>query len=164
MTLIETMIVLMIMAIFLVMATPLYSYHRAKINADTTMAQLQTAIQLARLSALTSGVAVTLCPSANKQYCTDDWSQGFIVFTDIEQTHQVTKRSHLLHVFQLNLPHSLLVLRAFPESHYMTFLPRGYNQRQNGTFYYSDHHAAIYQQLIVNRMGRVRLINHKQLT
>ena len=160
-TLIEMLVVLMIVAMVLVMATPMYDHHRARIDAETSMAQLQTAIQMARLSALSYGVPVTLCPSQDKEHCQGDWSQGLMVFTDPEQAHQMTKESHVLRVFQLNLPRAQLSLRAFPESHYVTFLPRGYNHRQNGTFYYTDRQVGIYQRLIINRMGRVRLANDK---
>lgn len=86
--LVELMTVVAIVAVLAAIALPSYS-HVMKLNRLTTDANnMMAAMNLARNEAITRGRPVSVCASTNGTSCagtgTDDWSSGWIVFTDYD--------------------------------------------------------------------------------
>jgi type IV fimbrial biogenesis protein FimT len=86
--LVELMTVVAIVAVLTAIALPSYA-HVMKLNRLTTDANnMMAAMNLARNEAITRGRPVSVCASTNGTACTgaatDDWSGGWIVFTDYD--------------------------------------------------------------------------------
>lgn len=91
--LIELMVVVAIVVILTMIALPSYR-HLIQLNrlaSDTNT--LLSAFNLARSEAVSRGRPVTVCASADGLACdgagTDNWSSGWIVFTDYDPTGQI---------------------------------------------------------------------------
>ncbi len=87
-SLVELMIALTLAVILLALATPSW-LDLIQNNRITSQAQeFIRSLHLARSEALKRGTAVAICPSSTGTACTDssDWSQGWIVFSDIGGT------------------------------------------------------------------------------
>ncbi len=83
-TLIELLVTLLVAAIVVTWAVPDF---RAMINNNRMLSQaneLVVAINMARSAAVTRGMPVTVCASANGRSCSQSasWGTGWIVFTD----------------------------------------------------------------------------------
>lgn len=87
-TLAELMTVLAVVAILVGIATP--SFKQFSANSRTTAAtnSLVSALAIARSEALRRSERVTVCASSDSQTCTgtNDWSVGWIAFTDATGT------------------------------------------------------------------------------
>jgi len=91
--LIELMIVVAIVVILTMIALPSYQ-HLIQLNrVSTDTNNLLSAFNLARNEAVARGRPVTVCASASGTACdgtgTDNWSSGWIVFTDYDPTGQI---------------------------------------------------------------------------
>jgi type IV fimbrial biogenesis protein FimT len=80
----ELMIVLMLIAILLALATPSFREFTRSNQVTSTNNDLVTALNLARSEALRRSTGVTVCSSTNGTSCgsADDWGSGWIVFED----------------------------------------------------------------------------------
>jgi type IV fimbrial biogenesis protein FimT len=101
--LVELMTVVAIVAVLAAIALPSYS-HVMKLNRLTTDANnMMAALNLARNEAITRGRPVSVCASTNGTSCagaaTDDWSTGWIVFTDYDGPGTVDGTDEVLRVF-----------------------------------------------------------------
>lgn len=83
-TLVEMVVVLSILGIAVAIAMPSFIRFVQSNRLATTANAFVGALNLARSEAITRGVTVTVCKSANQAACvtTDDWAQGWIVFMD----------------------------------------------------------------------------------
>jgi len=84
----ELMIVLLLIAILLALATPSFREFTRSNQVTSTNNDLVTALNLARSEALRRSKGVTVCSSANGTSCgsTADWASGWIVFEDAAGT------------------------------------------------------------------------------
>ena len=84
----ELMIVLLLIAILLALATPSFREFTRSNQVTSTNNDLVTALNLARSEALRRSTAVTVCSSTNGTSCgtEDDWGSGWIVFEDAAGT------------------------------------------------------------------------------
>jgi len=56
-------------------------------------------LQLARIEAISRNTVVAVCPTLNNQQCSQDWSQGYMIFIPEEGKHQTTTTAKtVLHV------------------------------------------------------------------
>lgn len=91
-TLIELMVGLAVMALLMMVAVPSFQSTIASSRVTTITNDLVGALAAARTEAIRRGVRVTVCASADSASCatTGDWSQGWVVFTDINRDAAVT--------------------------------------------------------------------------
>lgn len=105
-TLIELLVVLAVITIFLALALPSYQYVETSDRISSEMNDLNGDVDFARISAVSAGVPVTICPStapsATSPSCsgTNSWQTGWIVFTDYNsnQTYSASSGDTLLRV------------------------------------------------------------------
>jgi type IV fimbrial biogenesis protein FimT len=87
----ELMIVLMLIAILLALATPSFRDFTRSNQVTSTNNDLVTALNLARSEALRRSTGVTVCSSTDGTSCGSaaDWGSGWIVFEDAAGTGAV---------------------------------------------------------------------------
>lgn len=81
-SMIELMIVILIAAILMMIATPSYQGVIKRNNIESLQNRIATAVVTARSEAASRNSVATLCASANGDTCNGSWSQGWIVFLD----------------------------------------------------------------------------------
>jgi type IV fimbrial biogenesis protein FimT len=84
-TLIELMTAISILGILAAVAAPSWRDYTINSRSQQARVDLVTANSMARMAAITRGVPVSLCASANMTSCSGtaaDWPRGWIVFTD----------------------------------------------------------------------------------
>jgi type IV fimbrial biogenesis protein FimT len=80
-TLVEILIVLGLSAVAATFAAPTFRELGANVRRDALVEELRAALLLARTEAVTRGVPVVVCPSADGRACRPDpeWSHGWLV-------------------------------------------------------------------------------------
>ena len=101
-TLIEVIVVVAIIGILAAIAIPSFRGFTNSSSVTSATNDLVSAFNLARSEAVTRGVAVTVCKSANQSSCitTGSWSQGWIVFVDNDGGGTVNGADAVLRVYQ----------------------------------------------------------------
>ena len=86
-TLIELMVGLAVMALLMMVAVPSFQSTIASSRVTTVTNDLVGALAVARTEAIRRGVRVTVCASDDGELCatTGDWSQGWVVFKDLNR-------------------------------------------------------------------------------
>jgi len=127
-------------------------------RADMRMRTLAGQIALARSTAVTRQLGVTLCPSADHQQCGGNWSQGSMIFTDSNGDRRLNQDDILVRVNGPLAKGETLVWRAFQNRPYLQVEPSGYLRHQSGNFIWcpASGKAVHARQLIVNATGRTR--------
>lgn len=85
-TLTELMMSLAILAVLVPMAMPSYANLIGRTRGQAARADLDTALNLARISAVTRNMHVIACPSIDQQQCLHsiEWHHGWLVFGDLD--------------------------------------------------------------------------------
>ncbi len=101
-TLVEMIVVLSIIGIILVIAIPSFSSFIQSNRLATTANEFVSSLNLARNEATTRGLTVTVCKSTDLTACveTDNWDQGWIVFTDSNANGNVDGTDTVLRVHE----------------------------------------------------------------
>lgn len=132
-TLIETMVVLSIMAIMLNFALFHYQPLLAEYRKDTYTQTLRRILGAARAKAISSNSQITVCPLKSKNCDKSAWQQGITVFVDKDEVGVLGINDTILielgatnQADQLSYPRDAITFR--PDG-----TPRALN---NGTFHY----------------------------
>ncbi len=133
-TLIELMITLVVISIIAAFAAPSFKNSIERNRVSASLQELGASIKYARSEAVKRSSSVTICASSNQTSCTGTWSQGWIVFKDVDAAGD----------FDAGTDELLRVQGAVTDGHilsfdgvtgtYVTFSSRGYTAGQNGTF------------------------------
>ena len=95
-TLVELLVTIVVLSVLLALGVPgLQNF--VKNNRLTAQANdLVVALQLARSEAVKRGTGSIVCASANEATCSgsDDWTTGWIVFTDVDQDSKLVLDSN----------------------------------------------------------------------
>jgi type IV fimbrial biogenesis protein FimT len=84
-SLLETLIVIAIVAILLALGVPSFKYVTQSNRATSEINGMLGALQLARAEAIKEGQSVSVCPSLDGATCvvgSTDWETGWIIFSD----------------------------------------------------------------------------------
>lgn len=157
-TLIELLIVIAIVSILLGIALPNMQTIITKTKVAARVNQLVGILMLARKSAVTRNMVVTLCPSSDGLSCSRDWAQGQILFSDANHNHQVDDEDELIRILPKLPKTHKLTWRAFQNKNYLQYSPTGFTRHQNGTFRYcvEGNDLSFNRALIITVSGRVR--------
>jgi len=87
-TVVELMVVIAIIAIIVAFGIPSYNSVITQNRMASEINDLSNDVELARSTAISSGESVTICPSTTQTTTTvcsdsDNWSTGWIIFTDV---------------------------------------------------------------------------------
>ena len=94
----ELMIVLLMIAVLLALATPSFREFTRSNQVTSTNNDLVTALNLARSEALRRSTGVTVCSSTNGTSCgaAADWASGWIVFEDAAGTGAIASNDKVV--------------------------------------------------------------------
>lgn len=152
-TLIEILLVLTIVGILASFSCSILLGLQRNIRQQMIGDELRHRILLTRLLALHTGTPTTLCPSLNQKNCGGEWHQSQIIYQDNPNS---TTFPSLLAIFPPLPKQESLVLKAYPTSEHLTFLPWGILKQQNGTFIWHKRDKSL--AVIISKSGRVRLV------
>jgi type IV fimbrial biogenesis protein FimT len=90
-TLIELMVALAVMALLMMVAVPSFQSTIASSRVTSVTNELVGTLAAARTEAIRRGVRVTVCASADGASCatSGDWSQGWVMFTDMNRNASI---------------------------------------------------------------------------
>jgi type IV fimbrial biogenesis protein FimT len=156
-TLIELMIVLAVVATLFGVALPAMSRGLEAARSVDARSNLLASLTTASNKAALTGTRAVLCPSANGSRCVDsvDWSQGWIVFLDIDGDREVGSGEPVLQ--QTEALAGNVRLRSTVGRTRIVFQGNGGNAGSNVTFTLCDGRgSAQARALILNNHGRLR--------
>ena len=157
-TWVELMISLAVAAILLTLAIPNFQQDLIKKEVQSSQLKLSRAIQMARQTAMTQANHVVICASQTKNSCTaQSWSQGFLVFIDINNNRKVDSNEQIIWAETLALKYGQLKWGSLNNNN-LSFIPRsGLPLGSNGTFSYCAHQSQFSYSLVVSQMGHNRI-------
>jgi len=156
-TLIETLFALALVAILLATAAPAFGTLIARTASDGSRFGFVTALETARILAVSRSGHVVVCPSADQQYCgrTTEWQHGWIVFIDTDHDGTRGIEERILSVAQAE-PKGVAILGSAGRKR-IDFRPDGSSPGSNATFTICDTRGAgNAQSIVINNAGRVR--------
>ena len=154
-SLIETMVVVSIIAITTSLAVPAFekSISRTQIESKTNI--VYDVFQLARSTAITHGQYISICPSPNGQICSREWQQGLMAFIDIDRDRQLSGNEKII-TFQPTTSATTL----HGNQRYFTYNPLGSIKGRLGSLVVcptKNSGKNLSTRLFVSQMGRVRI-------
>ncbi len=158
-TLIESLMVLAMITIIFGLALPSFHAFFARHQSRIVVNEIAGNFNFARLSAVTTGSTVTVCPrSNNDKECGKDWTKGTMSFTDKNTNGVLDEMEMVLRVTKVLPKNSAAKWVSFGSNNYIRFRNDGTTVNQNGSFTYCppDKDPAYANQIIVNRSGRLR--------
>jgi type IV fimbrial biogenesis protein FimT len=160
-TLVEFCFALAIWAILLMLAIPSFENFIQQEKSQTTVYQLVNLLNYAKLTAIKSHTAISICASTDHQVCNSDWQGDFIVFIDKDTNGRVSAKKDILRVRQM-LPERGSI-RWQAKQTYLTMQPTGINIGNAGKFYYcpANNNLQYARAIIINLVGRIRIADQQ---
>ncbi|WP_045770231.1 GspH/FimT family pseudopilin [Xanthomonas albilineans] len=160
-TLLEAMIVMALICIVTGIGLPGFRELRSSHRLTATIHQISTYFALARNSAISSGIPVSVCPSRGDGRCRrdSDWSQGWMVFRDPERRGQPDTPTSILSQETAPAIGSLVVLSSQDRSA-IRFFPDGLSSGSNLTVRICER-GRLRAKVVVNNSGRTRSVKAK---
>lgn len=157
-SLIETLLVLLITSLLITIAAPDFSSLVENKKADNVVRKLNTAVVLAKTTAITQNTIVTLCKSDNGKECGGKWKDGVLVFTDDNADRNPNNEDVVIRYFAFGNIAGDISWNAFQNRQYLQFTQQGFTRYQNGNFTYCpfNRKTELNRQLILNRTARAR--------
>ncbi len=160
-TLTELLVTLSISSILIASAAPVFSQILLNNRAVSLTNNLITALQIARSEAIKRNQDVTICKSNDSLTCSGNWSDGWIIFSDIDHDRRldVLNGDTLIQVQKYTGIEFSISWNAFRSDNYIQYNAHGFIHSNNGTFKLcppdNDVHYA--RAIIINRVGRARV-------
>ena len=158
-TLFELITTLAVLAIISAIALPHYQKIMAEQEVKTTISKLSLANRSAKNLAVLHHSNIVICPSKDFTQCKSDaWSNGFIIFIDMNKNRSVDTDEQVLQTEALDLKYGYLDWKGTLSIPSVTFqawsgLPIG----SNGGFYYCSLANLPHQKLNLSKMGHMRI-------
>jgi type IV fimbrial biogenesis protein FimT len=158
-TLIETIIVLAVVAIIAAIGLPSLQGTLSGTHATAVGNRLLTDMARARSEAIMSRYPTVICPSRDNSTCSgaSDWSNGWIVFVDRDGNDQRSSSEQLLSVVSASDLGGLHVATTAGRTR-MRYLPDGGSGGTNLSLSVCDG-SRLARKVVVNVSGRVRIEN-----
>jgi Tfp pilus assembly protein FimT len=136
-TLLEAMIALSIIVILAGISIPSLKNMLVHHHNVILQSQLLQTINLARQEAYSRGVSIIICKSKMTHTCGGDWSDGLLVFSDVDGNGILKDEQYIVSRVPINVNKGKLHWRAFPVYRdYLRFRPRTWLAADNGMFWY----------------------------
>lgn len=158
-TLIELLVTLAVTSILALNVFPSLSAIIAQNRSAVLTNNLNSALSYARSLAITKQALVITCQSNNGSECnrSDNWHNGWIIFTDKNNNKQRDLNEPLIHVFSaLNNGTSATFNGSGGIDHYIRYKPSG-QAHPNGSFLICNPDIGVGKALIMHHSGRLRL-------
>ncbi len=156
-TLVELLVVISISVIAIALTIPTFD---ALINDSarrSAIADLVSALNLARNTAISNQTTVTLCPLDENLRCVNNWSLPITVFLDPKRTKQVQNNSQIIRVVQP--PQHGRLIAAAGIRNYFRFRSTGMAREAIGNFVWcpDSNNTTQASQIRINMGGRPQL-------
>ena len=155
-TILELMITVSIAAVLLVIGVPAFQNYGAQQRMNASISALHSDLVLARSQAIHLDVQVIACPGNLSDGCTGatDWSQGWIIFSDINTDRQHQQLEPLLRHGQ---GAEQMAIRGSAGRTTLRFYPNGSAPGSNSSILLCDRRGPEFaRKLILSNLGRVR--------
>ena len=153
-SLIELMISIAVAAILFGIVVPQFSTVTQNARMTSARNGLFTAFQLARTEAITRGVHVVVCASAEGESCSGVWDSGALVFVDANRNRQRESNERLLTQFNRDAFQNLVVQGGRSLT---SFSPDGRSGGSNQTLAFCAPGRADGLTVVVSNLGRIRM-------
>ena len=153
-TLIELLITLALAAILLTLGVPAFSGTLERTRVATTMHQVSADLAMARSTAIMRRSQIVVCPRTPDNHCRsdNDWSHGWMVFTDDDGNRQPDEDGHIVRVTDPPAHRSLAIDST---RRFLRYQRDGRSAHSNQTVRVcSGEHLA--GTVVLNNLGRVR--------
>jgi len=155
-TVLELLVALTIAAVVLAMVQPALQHFTWRQHMRAGLGNLHNDLLLARSEAVFRNVAVVACPGDPLVGCagSSDWSQGWIVFPDLNGDRQHQAAEEVLRTGQVF--ENLAIVSSSGRSS-IRFLPDGSSPGSNGTIGFCGAGGpALARKLVISNIGRIR--------
>jgi len=155
-TVLEMLTTLGVLAILLVIGVPTLTEYGLRQRMNASINALHTDLTLARSEAIQLNTQVVACPGNRATGCLDsnDWSQGWIIFSDLNGDKQLQALENI-HRAEPALE-QLLVLST-PGRRLIRFYPNGSAPGSNGSISFCDRRGPENaRRLVISTVGRIR--------
>lgn len=156
-TLIELMMTLAVLATLVAAAAPAFGNLIQGTQAQASRSALTTALNTARIFAVSKTAHVVVCPSADQEHCghTTEWQHGWLIFIDADEDGERDAGEELLGVAQEQAD-GVAILSTTGRTR-VGYRPDGSAVGSNVTFTVCDHRGSdAATALVINNAGRVR--------
>ena len=156
-TLIELLMTLAVIAILLAAAAPAFGNLIQGGHAQSSRSALVTALNTARIFAVSKTANVVVCPSPDQQYCghTTEWQHGWLVFLDSDRDGARGDDEELINV--AGVQPDGVAIRSTAGRVRVSYRPDGSSAGSNVSLTVCDHRGAgEATSLVINNAGRVR--------
>jgi len=159
-SLIELAVTLAIAAIVFSIGIPSFQSYVQNNRKAAAISDLATALQLARSTAISRRVPVTLCISSNGAACQtgtgSDWSQGWMIYVDTNGDNTLNAGEEILRIHAA-LPDNSTLIGSGSTANRVSFKPQGLADGTIGTITHCDSRGASYANaLVISFGGQVR--------
>jgi len=155
-TLIELMITVAVLATLCTISMPSLASLLSSTRARSTQNTLVTALNLARMAAVSRQSEITLCPSSDQNRCDTGlwWQHGWIVFEDLNHDGQHQSDEPVLNITQTQ---TQMAIATTVGREHVTYRPDGSASGTNVTFTLCDRRGAkSATSVVINNAGRAR--------
>lgn len=147
-SLLECVIVLLLSSILLLSSVLSYQFFIGKKQVTALVNQIVSALQYARLTAMTTQTIITFCPQGLQNTCGSQWQHGQLILDE--------KNQQVFRVLSPLPPHYQLIWKStLGESDALRWRSNGFTFGQQGSFFICTPHAES-AQIIILRTGRIR--------
>jgi type IV fimbrial biogenesis protein FimT len=157
-TLIELLTSTTLLALLLTIASPSFATLIGRTRCQSARVTLDTALNLARISAVNRGTHVVACPSLDQQQCLrgTEWHHGWLIFADLDHDGAHAADEPVIAVMQAQ-PSGIGIQSTVGRLH-VDYQPDGSAGGTNLTLTVCDRAAgaANASTLVVNQNGRIR--------
>lgn len=151
-TLVETLIVLALIAIITQVGLPSLAKFSSKIESRQHIVQLKQAISYTRIRAITHESRTSFCPLGDNASCGKDWNEELSIFTDLNNNRRLDINEEILRTIPAVSTED--IQRSF-NNRVISFNSRGFAGFSSGSLSYcrTDIDSEVF---IISRIGRVR--------
>lgn len=156
-TVLEALIAVSIAAILLVLGVPALQDYALRQRMSAALNALHTQMELARRDAIHFNASVVICPGDNTLGCanSNDWSAGWIVFTDLNGDRQYQPGADSLQRAEQGLEQIHVYGNAARSR--VRFQPNGSAPGSNSSITFCDIRGPAHaRKLVISNTGRIR--------
>lgn len=157
-SLFEISVVLVLITLVSMISYPYLHKLLQRTKANSVLAQLIQAINIARTQSRVRHLPIAVCESNDSHHCSNKNGNYLLVFINENEDGVIKDDEQLLATFKLE--QGILYSRLFPfYRHYLLFLSNGIMQSDNASFWYcfSQTEKPAWA-LILNQAGRLRIV------
>ncbi|WP_444918938.1 GspH/FimT family pseudopilin [Microbulbifer sp. JMSA003] len=155
-TFLDLIIVITILALLATIAVPIFNDLTAQYRSKAKQWELFEILIYMRNKAYSERLSFTLCPLGNNNTCSSDWSNGALIFKDMNSNGSIDPEDKIDRYFSRLRKGATLTWKSFNNKGFLIFRASGTTPSQSGNFAYcpTDGQAQLGWIIILNAIGR----------